>query len=104
MSCLCRAASAASARMPRQAEALGDARGDHRRPIADDEQAVDRPGSGRPRIAVHRRVLVVEPDRNRGVLPRILDQMTAVRREDELHAKPSRRLAERAGLIAGRRR
>ena len=104
VSSLCRAATAAGWRMPRQAEPLGDARADHGRAIADDEQAVERTHRGRLENRRDRGVLVVKPDRNRLVLPRILDQMTAIGREDELHPKPRGGIAKRARLVSGRRR
>ena len=56
------------------------------------------------RIAATDAVLVVEPDRNRLVAPRILDHVTAIGGEHQLDAEPLGRLAERARLIPGRRR
>ena len=90
--------------MPGQAETLRDACADDRRPIADHKQAIDRTGGGGLQDRRHRRVLVVEPNRNRGVPPRILDQMTPIGREDELRANPVRRVSKRTRLVAGRRR
>jgi hypothetical protein len=52
----------------------------------------------------HRRVLVVKPDRNRLVLPGILDQVTPIGAVDKLHPEPFGRVAERARLISGCRR
>ena len=52
----------------------------------------------------HRRVFVVKPDRNRLILPGILDQVTPIGGVDELHPHPFGRLAERTRLITRRRR
>src|SRR5260221_114343 len=72
--------------------------------IADDENAVEWTIGGGLEDRGHRRVLVVEADRDGAVLPGILDQMAAVGREHELHAEARGRVAKRARLIAGRRR
>src|SRR4030095_11557534 len=53
---------------------------------------------------VDRHILMVEANRNRGVAPRVVDRMTAVGGEDELHAEPLRRFAKRPRLISRRRR
>src|SRR5437762_14085519 len=74
--------------MPRQAESFGDARGNYRRPVADDHNPGDRSSLRRLENCVSRRVFVIKPDRNRAVLPRILDQVTPIGGEDELHPKP----------------
>ncbi len=88
----------------RQAERFRDSRADHRRPIADDQHAVDRRGLRRFDDRRNRRGLLVgEADRDRIVLPRVFEQMTPIGREDELHPEPLRRFAEGARLVAGRR-
>src|SRR5438093_13048929 len=88
-------------RMPRQTELFGDARGDHRRPVADDDDPVDRSSLRRLENRGGRCILVVKPNRNRAVLPGILDQVTPIRREDKLHPKPLGGLTKRARLVAG---
>jgi hypothetical protein len=74
--------------MPRQPEVPGDAGCDDGRPVANHDQAVERPDGGRLEDGGHRGVLVVEADRNRLVLPRILNQVTPIRREDEFGPEP----------------
>jgi hypothetical protein len=67
-----------------------------------------RPSSGLTeadsRMAATGGVLVVEADRNRLVLPRILNQVTPIRRENEFGPEPRGGVTERARLVAGRRR
>ena len=104
VSSLCRGRGRALDGMPRQPELSSDAGRDDGRPVADDDQAVERPGGSRLEDGGHGRVLVVEADRNRVVLPRILDQVTPIRREDEFDPEPRGGVTERARLVAGRRR
>ena len=89
---------------PGSPSASRDARGDHRRPVADREDAVERRARAAATIAADRAVFVVEPDRNRLVPPRILEHVAPIGREHQLDAEPLGRLAERARLISGRRR
>jgi len=89
-------------RVPRQPQRLRDARGDHRGPVANGHDAIERL---RLRDVDNRRdrcVLVVESDRDRLVLPRILDEMTPIGRVDKLHAEALGRLAKRPCLVACR--
>ena len=79
-------------RMPRQAET--PRRRARRSPSADRRRRARRRSGrvgGRLEDRGDRRVLVVEANRDRVVLPRILDQVTPIGREDELHAEPRRR-------------
>jgi hypothetical protein len=46
----------------------------------------------------------MEPDGYGAVLPRILEHVAPVSREDQLDAKPFGRFAEGARLVPGRRR
>src|SRR5262245_35012553 len=90
--------------MAREAERLRRARGDHRRPIADDDDAVEGAILGGRENGGYRRCFVVEANRDGAVLPGIVDQVTAIGCKDELHAKSSRSLAKRTRLVARRRR
>ena len=90
--------------MTGKTQPFGDARGDHRRPIAHRDEAVD----GRhPRgfdDRLDRGVFVVKPDRDRAVAPGILEHVTAIGGKDQCHAEALGSLAKRTGLISGRRR
>ena len=90
--------------MTGKTEPLGDARGDHRRPIADRDDAVDRRRPGGVDDRLDRRVFVVKPDRNRPVAPGIVEHVAAIGGKDQLDAEALGGLAERARLISGRRR
>src|SRR5690242_14614316 len=74
-------------RVPRDAQRLRGARGDDRRTIADDDDAVDWTIGGGVEDRAHRRLFVVEANRDRAVLPWVLDQVAAIGREDEFHAE-----------------
>src|SRR5437764_10148496 len=94
-------------RVARESERPRDMRGNHRRSIADDEQAPDgvirllaRGGKNR----VNRRALLVKADRDGAILPRVLEHVAAIRREDELHPESLGGLAERTRLVSRRRR
>ena len=91
-------------RVTGQTQPLGDARGNHRRPIADRDEAVEgrRPGGLDDRL--DRRVFVVKPDRDRAVPPGILEHVTAIGGKDQRHAEALGGLAKRTRLIPGRRR
>src|SRR5437870_11321576 len=63
-------------RVTRKTERLRDARGHHGRPVADREETIERSarqnrGDGR--------VLVVKANRDRAVLPRVVDEVTTIR-------------------------
>ena len=87
--------------MARQTERLGDARGNHRRAVADREHAVNGLIARNVEDRCDRRQLVMEVNRDGLVLPRIVEDVTTIGRKDELDAHTFRGLAERAGLIAG---
>ena len=90
--------------MDRQIERLTGAGGDHRRPVAEGNQSIEPAPPRRLDDRRHRSILVMEPDRNGAVVPRILEHVTAVGREDQLDAKPFGGVTERARLVSGRRR
>ena len=90
--------------MARQPERLHDPRADQRRPIADDEHAVDGTSAGSVENRRDGRVLVVKPNRNRLVLPRIVELVAPIGREDKIHAKPHGRVTKRPRLVTRRRR
>ena len=91
-------------RMDGQIERLTGPRGDHRRPVAERNQSIEPASPRRVDDRRHRSILVMEPDRNGAVLPRILEHVAPVGREDQLDAKPFGRFTERARLVPGRRR
>ena len=59
---------------------------------------------GRGHNRVDGRVFVVEANRDRAVLPGIVDQVAAIGREHELHAQLLGGLAERPRLVSRSRR
>ena len=88
------------------------------RPSASQRRAPRSPSAGRRRRARRRSAsrprpraiastdarLVVEPDRNRRVLPRILEHVAPVGGKHQIDPEPFGRVAERPRLISGRRR
>ena len=91
-------------RVPGQVEHLARGRRDDARPIPHGEHAVDRLLDRGPRDGLDRRALMVEPDRQRRVLPRIVQDVAAIGGKHQIHAKPFSRVAKRSGLIPRRRR
>src|SRR5919204_2540141 len=65
-------------RMPRQAERLRDAGGDHRRPVADDEDAVDLLRSRALDNRGNGSVFIEEADRNGSIAPWVVDLVAPV--------------------------
>src|SRR5262245_9374289 len=88
-------------RMPRNAQRLRRTGGDDRRPIADNEEAVERAIGGGRENGGDRRVLVIKADRDGAVLPGVVNQVAAIGRKEEFDAKASRSLAEGSRLITG---
>ncbi len=91
-------------RVASQTQPLGDARGNHRRTVADRDQAIERRRPGGVDDRLDRRVFVVKSDRDRAVPPGIVEHVTAIGGEDERHAETLGGLAKRARLIPRRRR
>ena len=91
-------------RMPRQAQRARRARRDHRRPIADREDAVDRRRIGPPRRWRRRRPLPDEtaPGWRHPTRDRRADRSD--RSRTRASPQPLGRLAKHPGLISGRRR
>ena len=90
--------------MAAQPEGLLQVRGDNGRPIADREHAIDRPVKGRGDDRGHRSFLVLEAHRHRVIAPRVFEDVAPIGREREIDAEALGGLAERACLVAGRRR
>ena len=87
--------------MAREAQRLAHHRRDRRRTIADDEDAVDGIRAGALENGLDGTILVVEPHRDGGVLPGILEHVAPIGREDELDAEPLGGFAEHARLVSG---
>jgi hypothetical protein len=88
--------------MPWQAERVRDPRANHGRPIAYDQDPVERPRARSTDDRRHRSVLLVKANRDGLVLPRIVEHAAPIGREDELHSKPLGCFTERARLISSR--
>jgi hypothetical protein len=85
-------------------ERLTSTCGDDRRPVTEGNESIESAGPRGVDDRLHRSILVVEPDWNGTVLPRILEHVAPVGREDQLDAEPLGRFTERARLVPGRRR
>ena len=83
----------------RAAQHFSHAGGNHRRAIADGDDAVDRPRPDRVQDLRDGGVLLVKPDRNRPVAPGISQDVTAVGRVDQIDAEMRGGVFEGAGLI-----
>ena len=84
----------------RQSQGCEDAGTDHGRPVSHGQHAVERTGAGCLEHDRGRRSLVVEPDGDRAVHPRVLEHVAPVGPEDQIDADPLRRIAEGARLVA----
>src|SRR5262249_55192171 len=76
-------------------------RSDDRRTIPHDQHTVEGPEARRADDRVHCGGFVIEADGNRAVLPRVIEVVAPIGREDELDAKMPRRVAECARLVSG---
>ena len=90
-------------RVPRHSEGVGGARPDHRRPVADDQDAIERAGAGGREDLGDGGRLVMEPDGNRLVAPRIFDHVAPIGGEHQVNAQPLGRLTKRTRLVSRRR-
>ena len=93
-----------AARIAGEPECFVYSRGNRHGTIAHRDHAVRRMLAEAIDDSLDRSELVMKTDRNRLVPPRIVELIAAVARKDETHAEFFGRLAERANLIAGRRR
>jgi hypothetical protein len=89
--------------MAGQAERPRDECGQHRRSIADHEQSVNGLALEGGHDDVSRPRLLVIPDGNRPITPRILQLIASIGGVDQLDSQLLRRLGEHAGLISGGR-
>src|SRR5687768_12846278 len=90
--------------MPRQSECLPDASREHRRPVANRHDAVDRCLTTRSTHRLDRPRLVVEAHRNRLVPPGIVDAIAPIAGKHQTNTQRIGRFSERPDLIPRRRR
>lgn len=90
--------------MDGEIERRGGSRGDDRRPVAKGNDSVEPTCPRRVDDRLDRSVLIMKPDGDGAILPRIFQHVASIGREDQLDAKLLGGVTEGTRLIARRRR